>query len=145
MENVVLSIFNVAGVVLPVFAVIYITIAVVLCIQIYSFAISRCKKWKNLTLPVKQHRLFQRTDDWATENGFHYVGIFQVQVTFFATWENPEKSSFLLQFFNWQYPYFSIETIFDNNIHLETGNIRAGIILPIPLRLLYAAVSQEKS
>ncbi|MDR0705696.1 MAG: hypothetical protein LBF88_11995, partial [Planctomycetaceae bacterium] len=78
MENIILSIFTAIGGVLSFFAVMYIVVAVIFCIQVYSFAITRCKKLPKLTLPVKQYRLFRQTDDWATENGFHYVGIFQV-------------------------------------------------------------------
>ncbi|MDR2114921.1 MAG: hypothetical protein LBP87_00915 [Planctomycetaceae bacterium] len=49
----------------------------------------------------------------------------------FTAWENAEKSSFLVQFTNYNSPYFILETLLDN-ISLCTGNMYDGMFLPQP-------------
>ncbi|MDR1486013.1 MAG: hypothetical protein LBT09_14490 [Planctomycetaceae bacterium] len=142
MENIMLSIapifgmaLMIAGLVfmLVVVAIVYIVFTIIFRILVYWFVITRCKKLLKLILRHKQHRLFQKTDKWAEENGFHYIGIFQVPLSFLAGWENPKTSSFLVQYLNFNTPYFEIDTLFDNNICLETGNLRFGTIsFPTP-------------
>jgi hypothetical protein len=84
-------------------------------------------------LSPKLFDIFNQINIWAKENGFHYVGIFQINNNLFASWENPEKSSFLVQFLTvGNAAYFSIETILDKNIYVETGNVYFGLSLPCP-------------
>ncbi|MDR2170300.1 MAG: hypothetical protein LBP59_09175 [Planctomycetaceae bacterium] len=84
-----------------------------------------------ITLPSKQYHIFQQTDEWAKNNGFHYSGFFQLQFTpvIMVVWENAEKSSFLALVTNYNSPSFILETLLDN-ISLCTGNISDGIVSP---------------
>jgi hypothetical protein len=146
MENIILSIVPVFGIalmiatlvlMLMVVAVVYFVVTVIFHILVYWFVITRCKKLLKLILPPKRHLFFRKTDNWAEENDFHYIGIFQTPRSFLAVWENPKISSFLVQYLNFKIPYFEITTLFDNNICLETGNLRFGTIsFPTPPGLL---------
>ncbi|MDR2115102.1 MAG: hypothetical protein LBP87_01850 [Planctomycetaceae bacterium] len=130
MENSILSILAAGGGILLFSVIGYLFVAVIVGIQVYTFAITRCVKLPKLTLPPKLYRIFRQTDEWAEENGFHYVGIFRFQIMILAVWENPEKSTFLAQYLNFNGPYFGFETLFDNNLYIETGNVRDGMLLP---------------
>ncbi|MDR2704475.1 MAG: hypothetical protein LBC02_01730, partial [Planctomycetaceae bacterium] len=133
MENIISSIFTVLGGALFLFVVVYFSLLVGGCITVYWLTFAWCKKLKKQTLPIKQYRLFRQVDHWATENDFHYVGIFWGPGCLLAGWENPKTSSFLTQYLNFNGLYLEFDTVFDNNIILETGNLRLGTIsLPTP-------------
>ncbi|MDR2755781.1 MAG: hypothetical protein LBC20_08760, partial [Planctomycetaceae bacterium] len=141
MENVMFSI----GIVLAVAAVIYAIVTVFFCIMVYWAAFARCKKLPKLILPSKQHLLFCQTDNWAENNGFHYVGIFQVPMASLAVWENPETSSFFVQYLSFNGSYFEFGTLFDNNIYLETGNLLFGLLTYPTLPGFYVQHFPKKS
>ncbi len=132
METVLLPILAVLGGLLTVVGTIYLVTAFVVAVQIYSFSISRLVRIPKLIVSTKRRLIFSETDLWAEENGFHYVGLFRIQVVLLAVWENPEKSTFLAQYLNFEGPFFEIETAFDKNISLTTGNVRDGMLMPFP-------------
>ncbi|MDR2761498.1 MAG: hypothetical protein LBB88_02720 [Planctomycetaceae bacterium] len=101
-------------------------------IRIYFHSISRCVKLQECLLSSCENKIFQKADEWACSNGFHFVGIFRFRLLLFAGWENPEKSSILIQKLNFFGNYFEIDTLLDNKICVETGNLSDEIILPSP-------------
>jgi tetratricopeptide (TPR) repeat protein len=134
MENIISLMFTILGGALLFFVFVYFVVLISVGIQLFVNAVTRCKKLpKQLTLPVKQYRLFRQTDDWATENGFHYVGMFTVPRSLLGGWENPETSSSMTLYLNFGSFYLEFNTVCDNNIVLETGNLRFGtLLLPLP-------------
>ena len=74
-------------------AIIWGVTAVTVALQCYSFSVSRLVPLKNLTLTNAQHLLFLQADAWAKKHGFHYVGMFRVQMIIIAAWEHPERCS----------------------------------------------------
>jgi len=129
--DILLILAAVGGVLLSI-AIIHLVTAVVLAMQVYSLSISRFVPLKKLTLTDKQHLLFLQADAWAKRHGFHYVGIFRFQILCIAAWENPERCTFLGQYLSFNGPFYEIDTNFDDNLAVCTGNVRDGALFPMP-------------
>ncbi|MDR2170301.1 MAG: hypothetical protein LBP59_09180 [Planctomycetaceae bacterium] len=135
METILFYFFIVIGGVL---LFLYLFFAIIVYYCIHSTVKTGFVKLLEPTLSPEENIRFQGVNGWADDNGFYHVGFFQIPfIPAIAGWENPEKSSFLIQYF---YPqnlnnvgiYFEFYTLFDNNLILETGNNRDGILLPVP-------------
>ncbi len=101
-------------------------------IQFWVLSRSRLTRVPKLTVTGKMHRIFLESDAWAKGHDFHYVGLFRYGGIVIGVWENPERCSFLAQYFFGNAGLYDFGTDFEHHLSVDTNNIRFGAMTPFP-------------